>query len=161
MTPVRAERDLLQLEELSRVLRDAASTQGRRQCAFIDPRGKKHPLPDLVFFLLERITGILERGDAVSVVRVGKDLTTQQAADLLNMSRQYLVRLLEDGRIPFSKTGKHRRLKLTDVLLFKVGRDRERRAMLGEITAIEETGDEESKRAVDDLAAESQRLKLE
>jgi excisionase family DNA binding protein len=69
-------------------------------------------------------------------VPVGKEVTTQQAADLLNVSRQYLVRLLDEGRIPFRKTGKHRRLRIEDVLAFKEERDKNRRAGLRELSRL-------------------------
>jgi len=85
---------------------------------------------------LERVVEVLARGDAITVVPVGKELTTQQAADLLNVSRQYLVRLLEGKRIPFTKTGKHRRLRVEDVLAFKERRDSERRKGLAELTRL-------------------------
>jgi excisionase family DNA binding protein len=69
-------------------------------------------------------------------VPVGKEVTTQQAADLLNVSRQYLVRLLDEGRIPFRKTGKHRRLRIEHVLQFKEKRDKDRRAGLRELSQM-------------------------
>jgi excisionase family DNA binding protein len=78
----------------------------------------------------------MARGDSITVVPVGKEITTQQAADLLNVSRQYLVRLLDEGRIPFRKTGKHRRLRIEDVLSFKDSRDKDRRAGLRELSRL-------------------------
>lgn len=87
--------------------------------------------------LLERIAQAMARGDAVAVVPVGRDLTTQQAANLLNVSR-YLVRLVDEGRIPAGKTGKRRRLRLADVLAFKEKRDRARRAGLRALTRATE-----------------------
>jgi len=96
------------------------------------------PLPESVFRLLKRVVGVLASGDAIALVPVGKELTTQQAADLLNVSRQYLVRLLDEGRIPCTRTGKHRRLRLDDVLSFKQTRDQQRKAKLDELTRLSE-----------------------
>ncbi len=67
-----------------------------------------------------------------------EEVTTQQAAELLNVSRQYLVRLLDEGRIPFRKVGKHRRLRVVDVLSFKETRDTDRRAGLRELSRMTE-----------------------
>ena len=86
--------------------------------------------------MLERVAEVLARGDSITVVPVGREATTQQAADLLNVSRQYLVRLLEEERIPFRKTGKHRRLRIEDVLAFKEKRDKDRRAGLRELSQM-------------------------
>ena len=55
-----------------------------------------------------------------------------------NVSRQYLVRMLDEGRLPFTRTGKHRRLRIDDVLAFKVRRDRDRGAALDALAAISE-----------------------
>jgi excisionase family DNA binding protein len=86
--------------------------------------------------VLERVAEVMARGDAITVVPVGKEVTTQQAADLLNVSRQYFVRLLDEGRIPFRKTGKHRRVRVEDVLTFKDQRDKDRRAGLRELSRV-------------------------
>jgi excisionase family DNA binding protein len=84
------------------------------------------------------VVEVLAHGDAITVVPVGKELTTQQAADLLNVSRQYLVRLLDEARIPYTKTGKHRRLRVEDVLAFKNARDTYRDASLRALTELTE-----------------------
>jgi excisionase family DNA binding protein len=93
-------------------------------------------LPEAVFYVLERVAEVMARGDSITVVPVGKELTSQQAADLLNVSRQYLVRLLDEGKIPFRKTGKHRRLRIEDVLSFKEARDQEREEGLRELSRL-------------------------
>ncbi len=108
------------------------------KCRLVGPGGESIPVPESVFFVLERVAEVLARGDAITVVPVGKELTTQQAADLLNVSRQYLVRLLNEKRIPHTKVGKHRRLRIEDVLAFNEKRDAERRSALDELTQISE-----------------------
>jgi excisionase family DNA binding protein len=95
-------------------------------------------VPEAVFYILERVTEVMAKGDSVTIVPVRKELTTQQAADLLNVSRQYLVRLLEEGRIPHRKTGTHRRLKIEDVLAFKEERHRSRRSALRKLSRMTE-----------------------
>jgi excisionase family DNA binding protein len=90
-----------------------------------------------MFHLLARMAEVLARGDAVTIVPVGQELTTQQAADLLNVSRQYLIRLLDANALPFTRTGgKHRRLRIEDVLAYKAKRDHERREGLDELAAL-------------------------
>ena len=61
-------------------------------------------------------------------------MTTQEAADLLNVSRPHLVKLLEDGVLPFHKTGKHRRVRFADLMLFKGQRDHASEQAMEELT---------------------------
>ena len=104
----------------------------------VGSNGKRTPLPDSILSVLERVAAVMARGDSVAILPIGHALTTQQAADLLGLSRQYLVRLLDQGTIPCQKTGKHRRLHLEDVLTYKVLRDRERLAGLRELSQMTE-----------------------
>lgn len=67
---------------------------------------------------------------------MGRELTTEQVAILLNVSRQYVVRLLDEGRIPFHRTGTHRYLHVEDVLAFKKIRDEARRAKLQQLSEM-------------------------
>jgi excisionase family DNA binding protein len=141
MTPVAAPPEQqAQVEALSRALEGMTHTPRRRapKCQLVGPKGETIALPESVFFVLERVAEVLARGDSVTVVPVGREVTTQQAADILNVSRQYLVRLLDEGRIAFRKTGKHRRLRIEDVLAFKEGRDAERRAGLRKLSRMTE-----------------------
>jgi excisionase family DNA binding protein len=106
------------------------------KCKLVGPKGEMLAIPESVFYVLERVAEVMARGDSITIVPVGKELTTQQAADLLNVSRQYLVRLLDEECLPFTKTGKHRRLRIEDVLAFKENRDRNRRAGMRELSLL-------------------------
>jgi excisionase family DNA binding protein len=143
MTPVSASRDTL--AELGAASELLARTLGGRktkkrmslQPRLVGPTGEEISLPEPMFHLLARIAEVLARGDAVTIVPVGQELTTQQAADLLNVSRQYLIRLLDDNELPFTRTGgKHRRLRIEDVLAYKATRDHEREEGLDELAAM-------------------------
>ena len=141
MTPVAAPPDQrAQVVALSKALEVIAHQPRKRapKCQLVGPKGECIPLPESVFYVLERVAEVMARGDSITVVPVGREVTTQQAADLLSVSRQYLVRLLDEGRIPFRKTGKHRRVRIEDVLSFKQTRDRDRRAGLRELSRMTE-----------------------
>ncbi len=139
MTPVAAPPEQqAQVAALSRALEGIAHPPKRRgpKCQLIGPDGETLPIPESVFYVLERVAEVMASGDSITVVPVGKEVTTQQAADILNVSRQYLVRLLKEERMPFRKTGKHRRLRIEDVLAYKEQRDKDRRAGLRELSRL-------------------------
>lgn len=84
--------------------------------------------------LIEQAARIVAQGTAVDVLARDKELTSQEAAALLGVSRQYLIRLLDRGDLPFTRTGNHRRIRSADVLDYTARRDVSRRAALAELT---------------------------
>jgi excisionase family DNA binding protein len=94
------------------------------------------PLPETVGRLLRQLVHQLAQGYAVTLVPAERLLTTQEAADILNVSRPYLVRLLDRGEIPFTRVGTHRRIHLDELLAYKQQRDTRRRAALRELTQM-------------------------
>ena len=139
MTPVTAPQEQqAQVEELSRALENIvrSSSRGAGRLQLVGPRGTSVNVPESVVLLLERVAEVLARGDAISLVPVSQEITTTKAAEILNVSRQYLVRLLGEGRIPFRMTGKHRRLRVGDVVVYKARRDRDRMAALRELSRL-------------------------
>jgi excisionase family DNA binding protein len=122
---------------LSRVLEDVGDAASSA-CEVVGPHGERFPIPAALLRILGRAAMALARGDAIAVVQVNQALTTQEAADLLNISRQYLVRLLDADEIPYQRTGTHRRLAVKDVLAFKEKRDQERQAALDELVSLSE-----------------------
>ncbi len=138
MEPVKlSQEQQRRLEALSRQLEISAPAMARESSyRLVTRQGEELELPEQVFSLLERIIEVLASGDAITLVPVGKALTTQQAANILNVSRQYLVRLLDEGRIPHTRTGTHRRVRMDDVMAFKRQRDRDRMASLDDLSAL-------------------------
>lgn len=134
MSPVSAPPE--QREEVAAVFRllDRASRQPASRCRIVGPDGQEILIPESMFYVFERVAEVLARGEAITVLPVGRELTTQQAADILNVSRQYLVRLLDQGTIAFKRTGTHRRIRVGDLLAYKQHRDRERAATLDALT---------------------------
>lgn len=93
-------------------------------------------LPAVAITLLRSILAEVARGNAVTTVPVTTELSTNQAAELLNVSRPYLIGLLDRGLIPHHRVGTHRRVKLQDVLLYKSKDDIERDKVMDELVAL-------------------------
>jgi excisionase family DNA binding protein len=106
---------------------------GRPGAFLVGPEGERAQIPQSVRRLLIRAVHELGRGNAVSIVPIGAELTTQQAADLLNVSRPFLIKVLEAGEIPFHRVGSHRRVRLDDLVAYRQRRSEERLQALAEM----------------------------
>ena len=125
-------------ESLSVLDRFRASHGLRQASLSLDLEGGQHasvPIPPAVLELLKEILMQMAQGNAVTLVPVHAELTTQQAADLLNVSRPFLIEQLEQGEIPFRKVGTHRRIRLADLMAYKHAIDQQRAAALDELAA--------------------------
>lgn len=115
--------------ELAAYLATGFETQ---RIQIVDSDDQAHPirLPSSALRLLLDILAELADGNAVKVVPVHAELTTQEAADLLNVSRPHLVKLLESGALEFHKTGKHRRIRFDTLMRYKADREAQSEAAM-------------------------------
>ena len=104
-----------------------STRQKTQRIALMGENDESHTieLPTSAMQMLADILRELAAGNAVQVVPVHAELTTQEAANILNVSRPHLVKLLEAGRIPFHKIGRHRRILFSDLLAYKEKREHE------------------------------------
>ena len=126
--------DALDPEELDAVVRalEGAGVGGSR---LLGPDGEAIELPDGIQALLVSIVENLRAGNGVSVIPLHTELTTVQAAELLNVSRPYLIKQVEAGEILHRMVGTHRRLKLVDVLAYRDRLEAQADATLDALTA--------------------------
>ena len=83
----------------------------------------------------------MAQGQLISLVPIATEVTTQAAAEMLGCSRPHLVKLLENGSIPFTKEGKHRRIKFDDVMKYREQMKKEQKQHITDIiNSDEETG---------------------
>ena len=103
---------------------------GRGPATLVGPDGRRQILPDGIYDLLAGIVEQLKAGNGVTVMPLAAELTTAEAAQILNVSRPFLIKQLEMGAIAYRLVGTHRRLRLQDVLEYRSATDAKRREAL-------------------------------
>jgi excisionase family DNA binding protein len=120
---------------LKRVVGKRPGVRLRLELEGSEPDGEAVVLPEAATRLLLHILDEMANGNAVALVPMHAELTTQQAADMLNVSRPFLVRLIEEGRLPHRKVGTHRRVSVDDLTAYRRRAEAEREAALAELAA--------------------------
>ena len=108
------------------------------QLRLVTTNGEEIAIPESVYSVLGQVVRAMASGQAISIVRHNRELTTQQAADILNVSRPFLVKLLENGEIPHIKFGSHRRILFQDLMIYKEQRKVKRRQLLDQLIEMTE-----------------------
>ncbi len=121
-------------EQLSRI-----ADQHRRPAArLVGPDGSEVGIPASAFAALRAVVRDMAQGLTITLIPHDKELTTKEAADILGVSRPFLVRLLDRGEIPYHRVGTHRRLRVEDVLGYRELRAKHRREQLRRLTELSE-----------------------
>jgi len=123
-----SEQDRELLEKLSEVI------NGNERPVLLGREGAHIQFPEPVFHHLTHIVRAMLQGQSVSVLAENEAFTTQAAADYLGVSRPHLVKMLEEGDIPFHRVGSHRRVRLIDLRQYQKKRDAQRRDSLNALT---------------------------
>ena len=132
-------RDQEEIEQASKLYRTLLH---EGSAALISPDGTRIELPSSLYEILVRVAEKMQEGKTVAVLPLMEELSTQAAADLLGMSRQFFVRECEAHKLPFYYTGTHRRVLLKDLLDYKKQREQARREAIVRIARqSEELGD--------------------
>lgn len=119
----------------------ATHPESMLRLAVVDDAAEQLVVPRGAVELLGRILAHMAAGQGVSVVSAHAELTTQQAADLLNVSRPFLIGLLDSGAIKYRKVGKHRRVNVGSLLAYMARDEQERRDAADELTRLSQDAD--------------------
>jgi excisionase family DNA binding protein len=104
----------------------------------IEETEEKIRIPLSALKLLAKILKEISQGRPISIVPIATEMTTQAAAELLGCSRPHIVKLLEEGKIEYTKVGKHRRIKYEDVVNYKKKIKSEQKKTIHEIMELDE-----------------------
>lgn len=126
-------------KETSRVLASRVQAAGPLRLLLLDdPAEGTVKIPASAVRMLIRILEEMARGNAITLIPVHAELTTQQAADMLNISRPSLIQRLDEGKIEFRRVGTHRRVRFEGLMAYKRRTDADRRAALAELAAYDQ-----------------------
>lgn len=116
------------VQGLATMLRIPAPREGRAR--LVGPEGESMELPEPIYQLLRQVAEALRLGQGVVMMPLHALLTTNEAAEILNVSRPHLIKQLDAGAMPFERVGTHRRIRLSELLDYKERRDADRREAL-------------------------------
>ncbi len=133
-TPPPSEEDRQIAAESSRLLAALVGRGENAQIRIVDGE-QDITVPISAMRMLVDILAHMAEGEAVVLIPQHAELTTQQAADFLNVSRPFFVKLLEEDKLPFHKVGSHRRVYFRDLLAYKEQSSQERRKLMAELAA--------------------------
>jgi excisionase family DNA binding protein len=111
---------------------------GPRRPYLLGPDGERIDLPDSALEALRVIIEAMAAGQSITLFPHGKELTSQEAADIIHVSRPHLIKLLDRGELPFHRIGTHRRIRIEDVLEYRDRRDAGRNAALDDLARLSE-----------------------
>jgi excisionase family DNA binding protein len=109
-----------------------------RMARLVSPEGIEVEIPASALAALQAVVRDMAQGLTITLIPHNKELTTKEAADILNISRPFLVKLLDRGELPYHRVGTHRRLNVEDVLGYRELRAKRRREKLRELTELSE-----------------------
>jgi excisionase family DNA binding protein len=124
-------------QQSSRILAThASSPHATRRIKVVEDNGfeQEAVIPAAAFQLLVDILTQMAQGNAITLIPIHAELTTQEAADLINVSRPFLVKLIKSGEIPHRLVGRHRRIRVEDLMAYKQRIDAQRLEALNELT---------------------------
>lgn len=134
-----SEAEAILAKETSLILASRTESTDPLQLRLLDdPSARTVRLPASAVRMLVHILEEMARGNAVTLIPVHAELTTQEAADMLNISRPSLIQLLDEGKIEYRRVGTHRRVRFEALMAYKRRADAERRAVLAELAAYDQ-----------------------